>query len=578
MRITASALVASALEVGDSVGNAPGAQPVNKARAQSAASRHRMTGMPRILAERPGGIAHFGYPHDVAELADWFLTAAERGNPASQVPAWCEGNLAEPLIHGSTYFDHLVTEVEALRAGDHLFFTDWRGDADQKLRDDGPTVGELFRAAADRGVVVKGLMWRSYPNVFQFNEEENRHLGEAIKRAGGEVLLDQRGRIGGSHHQRLVVIRHADAPERDVAFAGGIDLCHSRRDNESHRGDPQAVRMSSRYGDRPPWHDVQLQVRGPAVGALDTTFRERWTAPASVNSFNPWASLRDKIEGTNVTPGPLPEQRPDPPHCGPHAVQVLRTYGDALPRYEFAKDGERTIARGYTKAVRRARHLIYLEDQYLWSEEVAKLFVDALAANPQLQLVAVVPRYFDLQGGLSRPPTLVGRQLVIDALRRAGPGRVHVFDVENREGTPVYVHSKICLVDDTWACVGSANLNRRSWTHDSELSCAVMDSDGVFARDFRLRLLREHLDRAADGSEDGGLVDPVTTVSEIVDSALTLDAWHESGRDGPRPPGRLRPHEAEQVGPLTRLWAEPAYRLIYDPDGRSYVDRLRRRL
>ena len=47
-------------------------------------------------------------------VTDWFLTDAERGNPNSALPAWCEGNRAEPLIHGSTYFDHLVTEVEAL--------------------------------------------------------------------------------------------------------------------------------------------------------------------------------------------------------------------------------------------------------------------------------------------------------------------------------------------------------------------------------------------------------------------------------------------------------------------------------
>ena len=93
--------------------------------------------MPRILAERSTGIAHFGYPYDVAELADWFLTGTERGNPASQLPAWCEGNRAEPLIHGATYFDHLVTEVEALHAGDHLFFTDWRGDRDEQMRDGG---------------------------------------------------------------------------------------------------------------------------------------------------------------------------------------------------------------------------------------------------------------------------------------------------------------------------------------------------------------------------------------------------------------------------------------------------------
>jgi len=133
--------------------------------------------MPRILAERPGRIAHFGYPHDVAELADWFLTGAERGNPASRIPAWCEGNRADPLVHGSTYFDHLITEVEALRAGDYLFFTDWRGDPDEQMRDGGPTVGELFCAAAKRGVVVKGLMWRSHLDKLQYSEEENQHLG-----------------------------------------------------------------------------------------------------------------------------------------------------------------------------------------------------------------------------------------------------------------------------------------------------------------------------------------------------------------------------------------------------------------
>jgi phosphatidylserine/phosphatidylglycerophosphate/cardiolipin synthase-like enzyme len=513
----------------------------------------------------------------VSVLAEWFLTSGERGNPDWDLPAWSEGNQAEVLIHGASYFERLVTEVEQLGDGDHLFFADWRGDADQRLREDGPTVAELFRSAAERGVLVKGLMWRSYPNRLQFNEEQNRHLAATIERAGGEVLLDQRVLLGGSHHQRLVLLRRPAGPERDVAFIGGIDLCHSRRDDESHRGDPQAVEMSRRYGDRPPWHDVQLQVRGPVIGALDTTFRERWTARAPLDLFNPLAWLRDRFVGGAGARHPLPEQPPDPPPCGAHAVQVLRTYGDALIQYEFAKDGERTIARGYTKAIRRARRLIYLEDQYLWSEEIADLLVEALTTNEDLHLVAVVPRYFDLEGGLGRPPTLVGRQLAVDACRRAAPDRVHLFDVENHEGTPVYVHSKVCVIDDTWACVGSDNFNRRSWTHDSELACAVLDSGDVFARDVRLRLLREHLDRAADGSEDGGLADPGAAVSEIIASAQFLEAWHESGCQGPRPPGRLRPHEVARVDPLTRLWAEPAYRMIFDPDGRSYADRLRGR-
>ncbi|HYN93163.1 MAG TPA: phospholipase D family protein [Pilimelia sp.] len=524
-------------------------------------------------------------------LPDWFLTDDERGNPATRLPAWVAGNRVTPLPHGATYFDRLVDEVVALRAGDHLFFTDWRGDPDQLMRDAGPTVSELLVDAAKRGVVVKGLMWRSHVDKLQYSEEENRHLGEAVEAAGGEVLLDQRVRRGGSHHQKLVVLRHPGEPERDVAFAGGIDLCHSRRDDADHHGDPQPVPMSTRYGERPPWHDIQLELRGPVVGALDTVFRERWTDRTPPDADSPVAWISDKLNHLDLHADPLPEELPDPAPCGPHAVQVLRTYPAMRPRYDFAPLGERSVARGYTKAVRRARRLIYLEDQYMWSAQVAHLFADALRDNPELHLVVVVPRYPDVDGRFALPPNLIGRAQAIDVCRRAGGDRLHVFDAENAAGTPIYVHAKVCVVDDVWSSVGSDNFNRRSWTHDSELSCAVLDDerdprapadpaglgDGArrFARDLRLTLWREHLDRAPDGSEDADLLDPGSAVAAITAAADALHAWHAGGRVGPRPPGRLRPHEPERLSLFTRAWATLPYRLLYDPDGRPWRMRSR---
>ncbi|ASW54559.1 phospholipase D-like domain-containing protein [Plantactinospora sp. KBS50] len=525
-------------------------------------------------------------------IEDWFLTARERANPATRLPIWCSGNRAEPLVHGAAYFDRLVTEVSALDPGDHLFFVDWRGDPDERLRPDGPTVAELFASAAGRGVLVKGLIWRSHLDSLEFSEEENRNLSERVSQAGGEVLLDQRVRRLGSHHQKLVVLRRPGAPERDVAFAGGIDLCHSRRDDAAHRGDPQAAGMSPRYGERPPWHDVHLELRGPVVAALDTLFRERWTDPMPLDSENPVAYARDRLRGADLRPDPLPPQPPEPPPADPHRIQVLRTYPAVRPAYRFAPGGERGIARGYTKAVRRARRLVYLEDQYLWSREVAELFAAALREQPDLHLVAVVPRHPDVDGRFALPPNMVGRQLALELCQRAAGDRVHVFDVENHSGTPVYVHAKVCVVDDVWASVGSDNFNRRSWTHDSELSCAVLDDtrddrapadpaglgDGArrYARELRLRLWREHLDRAADGSQDADLLDPDSAVAAITASATALQDWYDGGRRGPRPPGRLRPHSPERLGRLTRLWAVPAYRLIYDPDGRPLRARLRR--
>jgi hypothetical protein len=98
----------------------------------------------------------------------------------------------------------------------------------------------------------------------------------------------------------------------------------------------------------------------------------------------------------------------------------------------------------------------------------------------------------------------------------------------------------------------------------------------VFARDLRLTLAREHLDRAADGSEDDDLLDPDAFVAAATASAAALDAWHEGGRRGPRPPGRLRPHRPERLSRLSRLWATPVYRLLDDPDGRPVKLRLKR--
>jgi phosphatidylserine/phosphatidylglycerophosphate/cardiolipin synthase-like enzyme len=520
----------------------------------------------------------------------WLLSAEERGNPATEIPNLTTGNLARPLLHGSEYFDRLVEEVESLDAGDHLFFTDWRGDPDERLRPDGPTVVELFTRAIKRGVCVRGLVWRSHWNGLSLSKEENRALDSEIEHSGGEVILDQRIRRMGSHHQKFVVLRHDQDPSRDVAFAGGIDLCHSRRDDAAHRGDPQTQPMAQAYGPNPPWHDVQLELRGPAVHALDTAFRERWDDPNNPDTDHPLAWIHDKIHHVRLKGDPLPPQLPPPPECGPHVVQQLRTYPCVRPPFYFAPEGERSVARGYSKAVKRARRLIYLEDQYMWSGEVAKLFADALATNPDLHLVVVVPRVPDQEGAFAEWPQKVGRWQAIEACRRAGPERVHVFDVENHDGTPVYVHAKVCVVDDVWASVGSDNFNRRSWTHDSELSSAVLDTTRdpreprdpagtgeearVFARDLRLALAREHLDRADEGRDDDDLVDPARFVEALEARAKALDDWYDRGRTGPRPPGRLRPHRPERLSRITRLWATPIYRLLVDPDGRPR--RLRR--
>jgi phosphatidylserine/phosphatidylglycerophosphate/cardiolipin synthase-like enzyme len=475
---------------------------------------------------------------------DWFLPESER--PVS------DGNHIVPLIHGAVYFAHLAGEIRDCGVGDEIYFTDWRGDADERLDESGETIGSLLSAAAGRGVRVRGLLWRSHSDKTHFSAQENERLGAAINAKGGEALLDQRVRRGGSHHQKMFVLRREGQPDRDVAFVGGIDLCHSRRDDAQHQGDAQSQPLDARYGPRPPWHDAMLEIRGPAVSDVLETFVQRWNDPTPLDHDNTYRRLLQRKAGMPRSAKPIPEPPRPTPTAGAHRVQVLRTYAAKKPPFPFAVAGERTIARAYERAFARAQHLIYIEDQYLWSTVVARALADALRRAPSLQVIAVVPPFPDQDGRLSGPPNRLGQLDAMALLSDAGGDRFGVYDLRNATGTPIYVHAKVCIVDDAWMTCGSDNFNLRSWTHDSELTCAVVDPTGVLPLTLRCALWAEHLDLASD--------DP-----RLADLSAAGDLWRSSALAGN---GRARHHQPAAVTRLQRTWSRPLYRFLFDPDGR----------
>ncbi len=575
-----------------------------------------------------------GRDHVGVDLADWFLTAAERANPHTRIDdgkpagtAWTRGNRVRAIPHGRPYFAELHERVGALGPGDLVYFADWRGDPEEQLTDDaGSTVAATLAAAARRGVEVRGLVWRSHHRRLGYHAEKSLRMAQLLGEAGGQCLRDMRVRTLGAHHQKLVVLRHRDDPTRDVAYLGGIDLCASRRDDADHRGDRQAQPMAAVYGPTPAWHDVQVAVQGPAVFDVETTFRERWEDSTPL-TLHPGRGLSSFLRGEDQAPDPLSPQLPPPPPATDEdddgartAVQVVRTYPAILPKgYDFAPDGERSIALGNTKAIAHARRLVYVEDQYFWSEEVGEHFATVLRANPELRLAVVIPTLPDLDGPLGRTPMLHARRLALEPVLEAGGERVAVFGLTNEAGLPVYVHSKVCIIDDRWASVGSDNLNRRSWTSDSEVAVLVVDEralddgDGApappdaFAPTLRRTLVAEHLGIPPEKVPE----DPHDLFDAMVASAAALDAWfdaapaatrrlravadavdartrrrsgHRADRArsralsaarsleaqrvsaGPRPPGRLRRLGLPDLSPTQRRWAGLLYQL-YDPDG-----------
>ena len=519
-------------------------------------------------------------------IDDWFLAAGERGNSFSAIDRrhdgvpWTEGNLAEVLVDGSEYFARLYSVLCSTGPGDSVYLCGLEGDADELLLGPGTEVAKVLGDLAQDGVRVRGLVWRSHSAVY--SEEKNLMFSRVVNTAGGEVLLDNRIRRGGSHHQKVVVVRRETEPADDTAFVGGMDLVHGRHDDGRHLGDPQAADLdASHYGERPGWHDVQVSLRGPAVHDVALTFRERWEDPAPLDTRSPLRWFLHRVSRHPAHRASLVAERVDVPRVGPHAVQVLRTYPVRRRSYPFAPQGERSIARAYIKVFGRARKLIYLEDQYLWSFHAARVLCDALRREPELLVVIVIPRYPDPAGRILGAASMLGRERVQDMLYAAGGDRVAIYDLENEEGSAIYVHSKACIVDDVWVSVGSDNLNRRSWTHDSEISCAVLDEtrdereprdpaglgDGArkFAREARLRLASEHTGGVAEVCE---MIDARPWFQMLGRSAETLDTWHRDGQHGPRPPGHLRAHQIERAHAAPHGFLYWVHTHVLDPDGR----------
>ena len=245
-----------------------------------------------------------------------------------------------------------------------------------------------------------------------------------------------RVRTRGAHHQKFVVIRHADDPTRDVAYVGGIDLCNGTRDDAKHQGDRQPVDMARAYGPTPAWHDVQVAIQGPAVHDVETTFRERWEDSTPL-TLNPGRLMSSLFHREDLSPDPLGDQAPPPPPRpdGHEIVQIVRTFPVIYPKsFDFAPNGERSVMLGNTKAIANAERLVYVEDQYLWSEEVGEHFAGALRAKPDLRLVVVLPIVPDREGAAVEMPQLYGRSLAMRKILEAGGDRVAVFGLTNDSG------------------------------------------------------------------------------------------------------------------------------------------------
>jgi phosphatidylserine/phosphatidylglycerophosphate/cardiolipin synthase-like enzyme len=484
---------------------------------------------------------------------DWFLGPDEIGSRAISV--FTSYNSVLPYIDAKQYMADVYELIQATRAGDFIYLTGLELSLDLSLlggsevteqQKKDSAVCEVLKAAQKRKVEVKILLSGHL-------RADNEEVCDKLDKLGITCIIDRRlPRAGSAHQKILLVLLNHDSGEKTLhGFCGGIDLTLNRWDE---RGHPKVDRIFTKDAYEGGWHDVHCRLQGRVCCDLEATFLERWNDPRDPSSLD---EAPEKLE----------------PKCNPLTmggtmhVQVLRTYAcrrEPENRYPFAEHGEFTARSAVFKTISMAREYIYIEDQYFVSNEIAEALWLSLELHPDLHVVVVVPHEPD--SSFAQLYMDAHQLLLISGLIQKAPGRFAIYELRNpdRDNLPIYVHSKLMIVDDVWVGIGSMNMNRRSMTHDHEIALAYIDEtltpDGnhcQFARELRMNLWAEHL----------GL-DP----SEIeVEPIRGFEQWKERSQ---LDHVRATPREIE-LGPLELVQLRDAiynmpswvYNDIVDPQG-----------
>jgi phosphatidylserine/phosphatidylglycerophosphate/cardiolipin synthase-like enzyme len=384
------------------------------------------------------------------------------------------------IIDARDYFAAFVDAVE--RARESVMILAW--DVDSRLRlirdrgDDGIELAAMLAEVLERRpeLHIHVLCW-DFSTIYAMERELlSQFRMDWMVHDRLHFSYDSNYPPMGSLHEKLVVV------DDRVAFIGGIDLGPRRWDTSDHA--PNDERRVSPAGTAyRPFHDVQAVVQGDVARVLGDFARRRWRratgdrldAPRS--NDDPWPTgVEAAVEDLEVA---LVRTRPE--HDGRDAMSHTLRFHERL--FELAEDR------------------IYVENQFLTSEAIADALAGALERDTSPETLLVTAR--ENSGWLETA--------VMGGLRTTFCRRLHEADHRGRlricspridRDVWPNVHSKLTIVDDCWAYLGSANFANRSMGLDTECGLGL---DGTEREDLRAalrglrhRLLAEHLDVEPD--------------------------------------------------------------------------------
>jgi cardiolipin synthase len=381
-----------------------------------------------LLLFEPGAWYSVTAPvHDLDDDARARLLTDVLATPLQRVDAF------DVLTEGAAMYDAYVTAIRRATCSVHL-------------------EAYIFRPGAAAEAIVHALSERAARGV------RVRVTIDAIGSFGSsrtfEPLLAAGGTVYRYHPLRLVNLRrwnnrtHRNLLLIDgtVGFIGGAGVA-----DHWSRAQP------------PPWRDCVLRVRGPIVRGLQAVFAENWLecsgellADADAFPFEPPERSRNASSSGTTSGGGTPLEVPTGAATA-GAVQCVAIVVGSTPTAGRSTRARMTIQ----LLLATARQRIRLSTPYFVPDlGIRRELLAARARGVEITIITGGP-YAD--HGITRR---AGR-------RRYGAlleGGVEIF-----EYAPRMMHAKVLVIDDRWVCLGSTNIDHRSFGLNDEVNVVVRD-------------------------------------------------------------------------------------------------------
>lgn len=375
--------------------------------------------------------------------------------PSPSVWRFARASRAHVVIDADAYFD--LMQQAMLGARQRIMLIGW--DFDTRVRFgvgrrwwNGPSrktfparLGAfvVWLCNRNRALQVRVLKWNFGALKFVLRGSMIIDLLRWFRHPQIDFKFDSAHPLGCSHHQKMVVI------DDTFAVCGGIDMTTGRWDTPEHLPQDPARRLPNRkiY---PPWHDLTMMVEGEAAQALAELGRDRWETaggapmtPCQPQAGSAWPKQL-KAEFTDVELG----------------IARTRSAWRSVPEV-------REIEQLFVEHIRGAKRFIYAESQYFAARKIAEAIAERLSQPDPPEIVLINPE--SAEGWLEQTAMDGARIRLCHAIGERDPGnRFRIYVPYNAGGEPIYVHSKVMIVDDEIVRIGSANMNNRSLGLDSE--------------------------------------------------------------------------------------------------------------